>query len=467
MTVPRSGYAACRFSTLTKNPSVPVRRGVISQPSGEASAASRKGVGLVPQRGRGLRRRHDRKLRMAGEEGPDLRAVFRRQHRAGDVGDPPARLDQRQPRDPAPRPGPSAGSPARPGASAIWRRGCGARCRCRCRARRSRTRSAEALMSASVSASPFGARTSALWTPARDSRSWIGASWRLSLSVAISRPLPSIIAASASVLPPAPAQRSITCSPGLAAVNSAASCEPSSCTSTAPLMKSSSAWMPGLRASAPSSMRRPTGDHGVGLAPRCASEAEHLVALGLQRIDAQIERRAARHRGGLGHAIVAEHLSEIADRAIPDSRRRPAPARRRAVREVSASRSASVSGAGAKRPPSHSAAIASTSSSRSSLSMPSRRARGRIILHDPGAGGAPPQHVPDQARDRGAVAGAGKAMRGAPVLQRLGGGHALARRWCRSVRSRRRVGLRGSFKSFGWSERQLSHQIRRRIFSAK
>ena len=53
---------------------------------------------------------------------------------------------------------------------------------------------------------------------------------------------------------------------------SAASCEPSSCTSMAPLIKSSSAWMPGLRASAPSSMRRPSGDHGVGCAPRWASD---------------------------------------------------------------------------------------------------------------------------------------------------------------------------------------------------
>ena len=41
-----SRYAACFFSTLTKNPSVPVRRGVISQPSGEASAASAKASAL-------------------------------------------------------------------------------------------------------------------------------------------------------------------------------------------------------------------------------------------------------------------------------------------------------------------------------------------------------------------------------------------------------------------------------------
>ena len=74
----------------------------------------------------------------------------------------------------------------------------------------------------------------------------------------------------------------ITCSPGLAAANSAASCEPSSCTSMAPLMKSSSAWMPGLRASAPSSMRRPSGDHGVSLAPRCDSRGSTFSRLPLR-----------------------------------------------------------------------------------------------------------------------------------------------------------------------------------------
>ena len=45
-------------------------------------------------------------------------------------------------------------------------------------------------------------------------------------------------------------------------------------------------------------------------------------------------------------------------------------------REVSAERSASLSGSGAKRAPSQSAAIASVSMPRSSLSMPSTRARG-------------------------------------------------------------------------------------------
>jgi hypothetical protein len=46
------------------------------------------------------------------------------------------------------------------------------------------------------------------------------------------------------------------------------------------------------------------------------------------------------------------------------------------LREVRADRSASVSGAGAKRPPSQSFAMRSTSKLRSSFSMPSTRARG-------------------------------------------------------------------------------------------
>jgi hypothetical protein len=43
----------------------------------------------------------------------------------------------------------------------------------------------------------------------------------------------------------------------------------------------------------------------------------------------------------------------------------------------------------------------------------------RLVIHDPGAGGVPAQHIPDQARDRRPIAGTGKAMRRAPLLQRL------------------------------------------------
>jgi len=71
------------------------------------------------------------------------------------------------------------------------------------------------------------------------------------------------MAASAKVLPPPPAQRSITVSPGVAPVISAAICEPSSWTSTMPLMKAGSDWMAGLLAPAGTRMRTPEGDHGV------------------------------------------------------------------------------------------------------------------------------------------------------------------------------------------------------------
>ena len=86
----------------------------------------------------------------------------------------------------------------------------------------------------------------------------------------------SIIAASASVLPPAPAQRSSTCIPGSAPLSSAASCEPSSCTSTCPLTKAGSAESAGPRPSGLTAMRRPTGDSGVGCASRWASAASAL-----------------------------------------------------------------------------------------------------------------------------------------------------------------------------------------------
>ncbi|MET4847713.1 hypothetical protein ABIF62_008208 [Bradyrhizobium japonicum] len=51
-------------------------------------------------------------------------------------------------------------------------------------------------------------------------------------------------------------------------------------------------------------------------------------------------------------------------------------------------------------------------------------ARG-IGIHQEGARGIAAQHVPDQAGDGGAVTGAGEAVRGAPLLQRLGRGHAV------------------------------------------
>ena len=68
-----------------------------------------------------------------------------------------------------------------------------------------------------------------------------------------------IIAPSASVLPPAPAQKSTTISPRLASVSSASSWLPSSCTSTSPRLKHSVRLSVGLPRA-----RRPVGEYGVG-----------------------------------------------------------------------------------------------------------------------------------------------------------------------------------------------------------
>jgi hypothetical protein len=76
-------------------------------------------------------------------------------------------------------------------------------------------------------------------------------------SKAYSRPVLRMVAPMARVLPPAPAQKSATISPRCASSSRASSCEPSSCTSTAPRVNRSSLVSAGLP-----SMRRPQGEYG-------------------------------------------------------------------------------------------------------------------------------------------------------------------------------------------------------------
>ena len=164
-----------------------------------------------------LRRDHREGLAHPPEQALDRPVILPRQQRAGDVGD-------------AARPAAPAAPPCRGrrllgqarrrgsrAAAATWRRGCAARCRCRCRVRRPRRGPpCRRGQSASTRARPArGVSTSAL-APARRRRSWIGARRRGSPSVAITRPSFCIRDASARVLPPPPAQRSTTVSPGLA-----------------------------------------------------------------------------------------------------------------------------------------------------------------------------------------------------------------------------------------------------------
>ncbi len=133
-------------------------------------------------------------------------------------------------------------------------------------------------------------------------------------------------------------------------------------------------------------------------------------------------------------------------------------------REVSAARSASLSGSGAKRPPSQSAGDGLGIHAALELEHAEHAGARRIGVHQPGARGAPPQHVPQQAGDRGAVAGAGIAVRGAPLLQRLRRGNALG---VDGLDQFDGCGQPGSGSHSGLSVREGRVQISSRIFSAK
>ena len=64
-------------------------------------------------------------------------------------------------------------------------------------------------------------------------------------------------------------------------------------------------------ASAPSAMRKPSGDQRRRLRRAGAPARPHLVALALQRIDPQIERRARGESCSLLRTLVAEDAREL------------------------------------------------------------------------------------------------------------------------------------------------------------
>ncbi len=145
---------------------------------------------------------------------------------------------------------------------------------------------------------------------------------------------------------------------------------------------------------------------------------QHLLALGHERVDAHIERRAARQRRALGAALVAENPREIGIEPIRIFALGGAGASA-SERESNAARSASVNGAGAKRSPLHSAAMAATSSPRSRCSMPSSTARGLASPMSQAGRRPAAQRVIDQPGDRCAIGRAGETMRQAPVLEHV------------------------------------------------
>ena len=107
-------------------------------------------------------------------------------------------------------------------------------------------------------------------------------------------------AAKASVLPPAPAQISSTCWRGPAAAISAAICEPSSCTSYQPRPCPISASTLGCRPGpSGAGSRTPTGDSGVGFGGKPRQRLQHLLAVGLEGVDAQVDRGSAGQRRAL------------------------------------------------------------------------------------------------------------------------------------------------------------------------
>ena len=213
-------------------------------------------------------------------------------------------------------------------------------------------------------------------------------------------------------------QRSMTCWPGLAPANSAASCEPSSWTSTSPLTE-----------------RRLGVDRRVlGVSPKPNAQADrrplcrfgvqmrelrlNLLALRLQCVDPQIERRARRERRSLGGAIVAEHLGQMRIEPI----RIIARDRRRRSREGVTAQVLFLCFAQWRR--SEARAVAQLLNRRdvepalAPQHAEQRRAR-RPFSHRPAGRRLAAQRVIDKASDRGAVGRAGKPMRQAPVLEHI------------------------------------------------
>ena len=384
---------------------------------------------------------------MAREKCAHLRAVFLVQHRAGDVGDAAAGLEQAARRGRAPRPAPSAAAPARPAACAIWRPGCAARRRCRCRARRSAPGRMRPARSAMLAADRFR-------------RAHLHVARARALEAIVDRRQPPLVVVGgedlALVLHHRRQRQRLAAGAGaeidhlLARLGAARTARQAA--SLRPALRSCLSGTP-ARHGSPGSWRRrragcagPRATSASAPASRSASIAGGLVAVGLERVDAQIERRARGQRRALLRPRRRRRRGRNADRAIPDNRRRRAAARRRGRRHRAA---------GARRRSTRSGAYcAPLGELRDRIAVEpalalehaeQNRAR-RVVAHQAGARRAPPQRVVDEAGDGGAVAGAGEAMRQPPALERVGGRAPLALRCCRKPRSRRRAARPASWQ---------------------
>ncbi len=167
----------------------------------------------------------------------------------------------------------------------------------------------------------------------------------------------------------------------------------------------------------PQAGRRPARRLGRKVGERLG----RLVAGGLERIGAKIERRAGRQRRALLGPLVAEHAGEI--RIEPF--RIIAEHMRRRAGEIGGGEPAAL-GVGQRRrriaaavgEPRHGVDVEPALANQHA----EQRGARRVFAHQVGRRGAAAQRVIDKARDAGAIAGAGEAVREAPVLQRVGRG---------------------------------------------
>ncbi len=281
-------------STAMKKPSVPCRAGVRSSPASLSPADSGGSFPMAacPR----ITPRQRCEVRMVRQKPGDLVVVLLRQHRAGDVDEPAAGLHERRRQRQESRAAPPGAGQDWPASAATWRRAGGARRRCRCRARRRRRdRSAGRAPPARLHRRPASPERCA-HLPASAARRW-GAggqrhrrrrrsgrcsAWLRQTPASCRRRLHKYRAPAAGGRRPA---------------ISAAICEPSSCTSYQPLPCAASSSTLGCRPGPSGAGRRtPSGENGVGMGANRAKCLQHLLAVGLERVDPQIDRRPARQR---------------------------------------------------------------------------------------------------------------------------------------------------------------------------
>ena len=160
--------------------------------------------------------------------------------------------------------------------------------------------------------------------------------------------------------------------------------------------------------------RRPSRRLGV----KMRNHRQHLITLELERIDAHVERRPARQRGTLGAAFILEDARQVRIEPVriiaQNGRRRtrePVARQRRSLRLGQWCRGKTGAAAQRRDRRDVEAALA--------LQHPDQHGARAGLAHQPRRRRFAPQRIVHQTGDRGAIRRAGKAMREAPVLERV------------------------------------------------